>query len=171
MKKAILAGSITGLGAFLAIIAGAQKPGLSWTECALIAGITLVVSGMTALFHELKGTFVAVLACFLILPATAHAETQPVKITAYCLDGVTASGEHTRPGICAYRREDLGKLARIYDADGELLGEFLIADTGRKGGAVRKGLAVDIWKPTREECFQTTQEGFIEILEKEAIAE
>ena len=111
--------------------------------------------------------FIVVLVCFLFVPATVHAEAQPVRITAYCLDGITASGEHPREGICAYRKEDLGKTARIYNADGELLGEFLIADTGKKGGAIRKGLTVDIWKPTRAECFQTTQEGFIEIIEQE----
>ena len=170
MKKAIIAGSITGLGMFLSAAAGARKPELSWTECALIAGISLTVAGMICLHDSLKGFLVIVLACFLF-PATAHAETQPVKITAYCLDGVTASGEHTREGICAYRKEDIGKTARIYNADGELLGEYLIADTGKKGGAIRKGLAVDIWKPTRAECFQTTQEGYIEIIEQEVVNE
>ena len=167
MKKAILAGSITGLGMFLSCLAGARKPELTWTECALIAGVTLTVAGLISLHDSLKGVFIVVLACFLFVPATARAETQPVKITAYCLDGITASGEHTREGICAYRKEDIGKTARIYNADGELLGEYLIADTGKKGGAIRKGLAVDIWKPTRAECFQTTQEGYIEIIEQE----
>ena len=167
MKKSILAGSITGLGMFLSILAGARKPELSWTECALIVGITLTVTGMVTLHNSIKEVFIVILAASLFFPATAHAETQPVKITAYCLEGVTASGEHTREGICAYRKEDIGKTARIYNADGELLGEYLIADTGKKGGAIRKGLAVDIWKPSRAECYQTTQEGFIEIIEQE----
>lgn len=167
MKKAVIAGSITGFGMFLSILAGSYKPELSWSECGLIAGISLTVAGMITLHESLKGVFVLVLASLLFLPTTARAETQPVKITAYCLDGITASGEHTREGICAYRKEDIGKTARIYNADGELLGEYLIADTGKKGGAIRKGLAVDIWKPTREECYQTTQQGFIEIVEQE----
>lgn len=167
MKKAILAGSITGLGMFLSILAGTRKPELSWTECALIAGISLMVAGLICLHDSLRGILVIVLAC-IMLPTTVRAETQPVKITAYCLEGTTASGERTREWICAYRREDLGKTARIYNVEGELLGEYLIADTGKKGGAIRRGLTVDIWKPTRAECYQTTQEGFIEVIEQGA---
>lgn len=89
----------------------------------------------------------------------------PVKITGYCLKGKTASGIKTREGICAYRKEDIGKLARIYNSNMELIGTFLIADTGRKGGAIRRGEAVDIWKATRAECFALTQNGFIEVVE------
>lgn len=57
-------------------------------------------------------------------------------------------------------------MARVYGEDGELLGEYLIADTGKKGGGVRAGTTVDIWKPTREECKALTQNGYIEIIEK-----
>lgn len=89
----------------------------------------------------------------------------PVRITGYCLKGRTASGIETQPGICAYRREDIGKTANVYNADMELIGTFLIADTGRKGGAIRRGEAVDIWKETRAECFALTQNGFIEVVE------
>ena len=89
-----------------------------------------------------------------------------VKITGYCLQGTTASGIETQDGICAYRLEDIGKTCRVYDAEGELIGEFLIADTGKRGGGVRNGTTVDIWKPTREECKALTQNGYIEIIEK-----
>ena len=109
----------------------------------------------------------AVVALMLCLPITAHAEPQAVNITGYCLKGTTASGTETREGICAYRREDVGKMARVYNADMELIGEFAIEDTGRKGGKVRKGETVDIWRPTRQECYQLTQQGFIEIVERE----
>ena len=95
----------------------------------------------------------------------------PVKITGYCLKGKTASGIETQPGICAYRREDIGKIANIYNADMELIGTFLIADTGRKGGAIRRGEAVDIWQETRKACFALTQDGFIEVVEKEVETE
>lgn len=94
------------------------------------------------------------------------AEKVPVHITGYCLKGITASGEETHEGICAFRPEDIGKTAKIYDADGELLGEYKISDTGRKGGGVRRGTTVDIWKPTRAECRALTQDGFIEIIEE-----
>ena len=95
----------------------------------------------------------------------AHEQLIPVKITGYCLKGHTASGIETQEGICAYKREDIGKIANIYNADMELIGPFLIADTGRKGGSIRRGEAVDIWKETRAECYALTQNGFIEVVE------
>ena len=110
---------------------------------------------------------VIALAAFLLAPATAHAEVQAVNITGYCLKGTTASGTETHEGMCAFRREDIGKVARVYDADMNLIGEFDIEDTGRKGGKVRKGETVDIWRATRQECFQLTQKGFIEVVERE----
>ena len=79
--------------------------------------------------------------------------------------GITASGIETQPGICAYRKEDIGKTARIYNADKQLIGEYLIADTGRKGGAIRRGLVVDIWRETRKECFELTQNGYIQVVD------
>ena len=107
--------------------------------------------------------------CALLIFRVARAEEAhelvPVRITGYCLKGRTASGIETQPGICAYKREDIGKTANVYNADMELIGTFLIADTGRKGGAIRRGEAVDIWKATRAECFALTQNGFIEVVE------
>ena len=98
-------------------------------------------------------------------------ELIPVKITGYNLKGITASGIETQPGICAYRKEDISKTANIYNADMELIGTFLIADTGRKGGAIRRGEAVDIWMETRKECFQLTQNGYLESVETQEGAE
>ena len=115
------------------------------------------------------------LLCVLLVYRVARAEEAheliPVKITGYCLKGRTASGIETQPGICAFRREDIGKTANIYNADMELIGTYLIADTGRKGGAIRRGEAVDIWKETRAECFALTQNGFIEVVEPQEGAE
>lgn len=107
------------------------------------------------------------LSIYLVARAEEVHEVVPVKITGYCLKGKTASGIETQPGICAYRREDIGKTANIYNANMELIGTFLIADTGRKGGAIRRGEAVDIWQETRKACFALTQDGFIEVVEKE----
>lgn len=107
------------------------------------------------------------LTCVEPVLAAEDSELKRVKITGYCLQGTTASGIETQDGICAYRPEDIGKTCRVYDADGELIGEYLIADTGKRGGGVRAGTTVDIWKPTREECRALTQNGYIEILEPE----
>ena len=90
---------------------------------------------------------------------------EPVIITGYCLRGQTASGEYTRPGICAYRKEDIGKVAVIYDADQQIIGFYEILDTG--GEEIRKGHVIDIWFPTAEECYQITQPGFVQVLEME----
>ena len=102
--------------------------------------------------------------------AAESSDLKRVKITGYCLQGTTASGIETQDGICAYRPEDIGKTCRVYDAEGELIGEYLIADTGKKGGGVRAGTTVDIWKPTKEECRALTQSGYIEIIEDKAQA-
>lgn len=76
--------------------------------------------------------------------------------TAYCIDGITASNTHTRPGICASKREWFGKTAKIYrNVDGhpgELIGVYTIEDTG--GRPIRNGSVIDIWLPTEDECFQ-----------------
>ena len=105
------------------------------------------------------------LVMFLIMPLTVHAEAVPVKITGYCLSGVMANGEEVHEGAVAYRKEDIGKTCRIYNANMELIGEFQICDTG--GKRIRQGKTVDIWRPTKKECYQMTQQGYIEILESE----
>ena len=106
-----------------------------------------------------------VILVLLTVYATARAgELQEVKITGYCIHGTMANGEQTRTGVCAYRKEDIGRLARVYNADMELIGEYEICDTGK--GGVRKGTVVDIWKETRGECFALTQRGFIEVVDK-----
>ena len=88
---------------------------------------------------------------------------QPVWITGYCLQGVTASGEETREGICAYRRRDIGKTAIVYNADMELIGIYEVKDTG--GENVRSGTTLDIWFPTKEECHAITQKGYVVIVD------
>lgn len=93
------------------------------------------------------------------------ADLIPVRITGYCLKGKTADGTPVHEGICAYKKSDIGKLARVYNSDGTLLGEYEIHDTGK--GGVRKGTVVDIWKPTKAECFALTRDGYVQIIEKE----
>ena len=115
----------------------------------------------------MKRAAIAVLLFMCMSAPVKAADLQPVKITGYCIQGRTASGIETREGICAYRREDIGKIARVYDADMNLIGEFEIEDTG--GKKIKKGEAVDIWKPTKAECYKLTQTGYIEVVEKEEV--
>lgn len=112
----------------------------------------------------------AVLVIFIVLTMylTARAEDRiPVKITGYCLKGRTADGTEVREGICAYRRDCIGKIARLYNADGEHIGDYEIHDTGK--GGIRKGTVVDVWRPTRAECYALTQSGYLEIIEPEEV--
>lgn len=85
--------------------------------------------------------------------------SQRIKTTAYYLDGITASGQHVRPGICAgmdwmvdEADENGSWTAMIWTADGtEFLGYFELLD---KGGtdAIKNGNVIDVWFPTYEEC-------------------
>ena len=87
--------------------------------------------------------------------STSYADEQPTLVkghaTAYCLEGITATGKEVRKGICATgRREWLGKTAIIYQRlpngnIGRVLGIYEIEDTGCKESVI------DVWCP-EEEC-------------------
>lgn len=83
-------------------------------------------------------------------------EFHSMKATAYCLDGITASGQQTREGICASRPEWIGKTAAIYINDNETIGDFLgyyeIEDTGDT--PIRKGYVIDIWMDDYQDCIE-----------------
>ena len=84
-----------------------------------------------------------------------------IKATAYCLDGITASGQEVREGICAgpswmvdEALPDGGGnwVAMLWTSDGtEFLGYYEVTD---KGGtdAIRNGYVIDVWKPDYESC-------------------
>lgn len=88
-----------------------------------------------------------------------YAQTTPemtdMYATAYCINGQTATGCYTRPGICAGKREWFGKTLAVYLDDngevGEFLGYYECLDTG--GETIRTGRVLDIWMPTESECF------------------
>jgi 3D (Asp-Asp-Asp) domain-containing protein len=79
-----------------------------------------------------------------------------MQATAYCIDGTTATGTHTRKGICAGKREWFGKTAVVYADNngdiGNLIGVYRVEDTGGKD--IRSGKVIDIWLPTESECKQ-----------------
>lgn len=80
-----------------------------------------------------------------------------MEATAYCLDGTTATGTHTRPGICAGKREWFGKTAVVYADDhgeiGDLIGIYKVEDTG---GApkIKNGQCLDIWMSSYDAAIQ-----------------
>ena len=73
------------------------------------------------------------------------------EATAYSIEGKTASGDHTREGLCAADPDvlPLGTRIRVHDA-GSYSGECEIADTGR---AV-KGQEIDIYMASDREAKQ-----------------
>lgn len=91
----------------------------------------------------------------------------PMTATAYCKNGTTASGSHTRRGICASKPEWIGLTAMIYKDNhgelGEFLGYYEIKDTGR---SVRNGKVIDIWLPTESECKQFGKKKVLVVLVK-----
>lgn len=76
--------------------------------------------------------------------------------TAYCLNGITRSGEMTHEGICAGAKKYLGKTIEIYQklpdgSVGEYLGTFECKDTG-KTKAIKSGKCIDVWFPDKQKC-------------------
>lgn len=71
---------------------------------------------------------------------------QKMSTTAYILQGTTANGGTTRPGICASSIDHIGDIAVIYTLDGEYLGAYECTDTGAEGGGVRAGRVLDVWR-------------------------
>lgn len=71
-----------------------------------------------------------------------------MEATAYCKDGITASGKQTRTGICAMKKEWMGLTASVYeDLDGgigECLGIFEVEDTGGDE-RIKAGKCIDIY--------------------------
>lgn len=96
------------------------------------------------------------LVILVIFPLNAKAsDNEPVLIkahaTAYCLDGITASGTEVREGICAMSDSSLiGMTAVVYQrlpdgSIGDYIGTYEIEDTGCAANVI------DVWC-TEEDC-------------------
>lgn len=93
-----------------------------------------------------------------------YVEPQKMLTTAYCDTGITASGQQTRYGICAAKKEWIGKTAIIYECNddgtiGDMLGIWEVLDTGFGAdsdgngiGSIQEGKVIDIYYPTLQEC-------------------
>lgn len=92
-------------------------------------------------------------------------ELQKVRATCYCHAGITASGQYTREGIIAAKREWIGKAVALYscsegDELGEFIGYFEVLDTGLgidtdgdgKGDSITRGKSIDIYKYTLDDA-------------------
>lgn len=96
---------------------------------------------------------IAVVMCF--TGATTYAkDAEPslikMRATAYCIDGITATGKETRKGICATGDSRyLGMTAVVYQrlpdgSIGDFIGIYEIEDTGCSEHVI------DVWTPEAE---------------------
>ena len=78
-------------------------------------------------------------------------EIKEMKATAYCLQGQTAIGTQARYGICAGKKEWVGKQVIVFTKANNLyLGTYIIEDTG--GATIKNGDVLDLWFPTKDLC-------------------
>lgn len=79
---------------------------------------------------------------------------EPMHATAYCLDGITASGEYVRDGICATGdKSHIGEVAVLYQrlpdgTRGDYIGTYDVRDCGCHENVI------DVWCANLEECKQ-----------------
>ena len=88
-------------------------------------------------------------------------------------EGITASGEHTRQGICAMKSEWIGRTAIVYlrNSDGsigEVYGIYEIKDCGGTKG-LKNGSVIDLWQPNldiaKEVMKETQGLGYVQIID------
>lgn len=95
-----------------------------------------------------------ILSLWLLSISASAEDTGLIKMraTAYKLQGVTASGQPVRYGVCATGRSEwLGKTVVMYQrlpdgSVGELIGIYECLDTGCSQ------YVIDVWKPDLDEC-------------------
>ena len=90
-----------------------------------------------------------------------NAEPFAVECTAYCDEGVTASGKPTTEGrTIAGAREWLGCVALLYEVDGQggvgdFIGMYEFTDTGcGRDGDIPRGETVDIFMEDYDRCME-----------------
>lgn len=90
-----------------------------------------------------------------------------IRCTNYLVTGTTASGEYTRYGVIAGKREWLYKYADLYSVSedgeiGEYIGNFQFLDTGAGidtdgdgyGDSIINGTSIDVWQPSEQAMYQ-----------------
>lgn len=90
-----------------------------------------------------------------------------IRATCYCEHGLTYSGCYTREGIIAGRKEDIGKVAAIYEVAedgnvGDFIGYFEVLDCGAgfdtdgdgKGDSTIKGETIDVFRDNLDRAWK-----------------
>lgn len=88
-----------------------------------------------------------------------------IRCTCYVQTGITASGQHTRKGIVAGKKEWIGRTCALYSIDsdgsvGQFIGYFEFLDTGAgidtdgdgRGDSIANGTSIDVWQPSMEKA-------------------
>lgn len=149
------------------------------TVALILTVLGLILMGVS-IRMRIKKRYTIILAilifvCTSYLNAKADEISEPFKvhITCYVDEGITASGEHTRQGICAMKREWIGKTAIVYlrnpdGSIGEIYGIYEIKDCGGTKG-LKNGSVVDIWQPSltiaKAVMKETNGLGYVQIID------
>ena len=119
-----------------------------------ISVITILAIGVCAVLSAIASKS--------IIASGADPFETPVEMrcTCYTDTGITASGQHTRPGIIAGKREWMGCTAALYDINedgsiGDFIGYYEVLDTGAGidtdgdgyGDSLDNGTSIDVWVP------------------------
>ena len=107
----------------------------------------------------ITGFFILATVSALNVNAQDGGELQKIRCTCYCHDGITASGQYTRDGVLAGKRDWLGKTAALYRHNangklGEFIGYYEFLDTGAGidtdgdgvGDSIKRGKSIDVYK-------------------------
>lgn len=94
-------------------------------------------------------------------------EVVKMRCTCYCEHGITASGQKTRYGIVAGKKDWLGCVATLYAINedgsiGEFIGQFEFKDTGAgmdtdgdgKGDSIKNGQSIDVWIESLDAAYK-----------------
>lgn len=105
------------------------------------------------------GAFILALALSPLESSASAAGLHKIRATCYCEHGLTYSGQYTREGIIAGRKEDIGDVAAIYEVAedgsvGDFIGYFEVLDCGAgfdtdgdgRGDSTIKGQTVDVFR-------------------------
>lgn len=116
--------------------------------------------------------FISIVAAALVCQTLANMpeDAQLMRVTCYTATGsCMANGQMPYEGCVAGKKEDIGKIAVIYDSNMELIGEFEIKDTG--GKLIRTGKRLDVYRNTLDRCYEWVHQYgdylYVEIKERE----
>lgn len=111
------------------------------------------------------GAFFTLFFATAINTRASDTDIQRVRCTCYIHSGTTYSGQQTREGVVAGKKEWIGKAVALYENDednnpGEFIGYFEFLDTGLGidtdgdgiGDTITRGKSIDVYRYTMEDA-------------------